>query len=62
MTNADNIDHDLFMKALFNVKPELADITEYLTNPSDNTVRTFEDCAKVEQDIITRLNAVARTF
>lgn len=51
---------DSFMNALREVNPELVNIIDSMKNQnSDNDrVRTFEDCARVEQDIMSRLNNV----
>ena len=49
-------EHLIFMKALIKVDPSLANIFEYVTKPKDdNQIRTFEDCAKVEQEINEKL-------
>ena len=49
--------YDLFMNALYNACPSLMDFANSLnSNKSNNTVKTFEDCAKVEKDINDRIN------
>lgn len=46
----------IFMKALREVNPSLANICEYVAKSKDNNqIRTFEDCAKVEQEINEKL-------
>lgn len=53
--------HDIFMKALKKVRPDLAEVHEFISNnsdKSDNKVKTFEDCARVENEIIDSLNKV----
>jgi len=46
----------IFMKALREVNPSLATICEHVAKPKDNNqIRTFEDCAKVEQEINEKL-------
>lgn len=53
------IRHDDFMNALRKVNPELASIVDFVKDQNtDDRVRTFEDCARVEQDIMSRLNSV----
>lgn len=56
----DQIIYDVFMNALREVNPELSSIVDFVKDQnSDNyRVRTFEDCARVEQDIMFRLNSV----
>ena len=56
----DQINHDIFMSVLREVNPELASIVNFVKdqNLDDDRVRTFEDCARVEQDIMSRLNSV----
>lgn len=56
----DQINHDIFMNALREVKPDLASVVDFVKDQSvnDDRVRTFEDCARVEQDIMNRLNSV----
>ena len=54
------IDYDIFMTALREVDPELASVLNFIKdqNSDDDRVKTFEDCARVEQDIMSRLNSV----
>ena len=48
--------YDLFARALHNAYLGLTESDNYLNNQkSNNTVKTFEDCAKVEKDINDRL-------
>lgn len=56
----DKINHDIFMNALREVNPELANVADFVKdqNLDNDRVRTFEDCARVEQDIMSRLNSV----
>jgi len=56
----DQITYDIFMNALRKVNPELASVVDLVKdqNSDNNRVRTFEDCARVEQDIMSRLNSV----
>lgn len=56
----DKMDYDTLMNALRDADSELAHIVDFFKNQSvdDDRVRTFEDCARVEQDIMTRLNSV----
>ena len=56
----DRMNNDIFMNALQEVNPELASIIDFLKDQkSDNDrVRTFEDCARVEQDIMSKINSV----
>ena len=56
----DKMNYDSLMNALLEVDPELANVVDFFKNQSvdDDRVRTFEDCAQVEQDIMTRLNSV----
>lgn len=51
---------DIFMDALREVNPELANVIDSIKDQSSDNdrVRTFEDCARVEQDIISKLNSV----
>ncbi len=53
------INNDILMKALLEVNPELVHVIDSLKdqNADDDRVRTFEDCARVEQDIMSRLNS-----
>lgn len=55
----DQINYDIFMNALREVDPELASVVDSIKNQNidDDRVRTFEDCARVEQDIMSRLNS-----
>lgn len=51
--------YDIFMKALKEVRPDLAELCEFISNDldkSDNKVKTFEDCSRVEKEIIDSLN------
>lgn len=54
------IDHDIFMNALQEVNPELASVVDFVKdqNSDNDRIRTFEDCAQVEQDIMSKLNSV----
>ena len=54
------MDYDIFMNALREVDPELASVLNFIKdqNSDDDRVKTFEDCARVEQDIMSRLNSV----
>lgn len=54
------IRHDDFMNALRKVNPELASVVDFVKDQNSNNdrIRTFEDCARVEQDIMSRLNSV----
>ena len=56
----DQMNHDIFMNALREVKPELASVIDFVKdqNSDNDRVRTFEDCARVEQDIMNKLNRV----
>lgn len=56
----DQINYDIFMNVLRQVNPELASVFDSIKdqNSDNDRVRTFEDCARVEQDIISRLNSV----
>ena len=56
----DQMNYDIFMNALREVNPELASVVDFVEDKSanDDRVRTFEDCARVEQDIMNRLNSV----
>ena len=56
----DKMNHDIFMNALREVNPELASVVDFVKdqNSDDNRIITFEDCARVEQDIMSRLNSV----
>ncbi len=58
------IDYDIFMNALREVDPELASVLNFIKdqNSDDDRVKTFEDCARVEQDIMSRLNSVPNPF
>ena len=52
--------YDILMNALREVDPELASVIDFLKdqnsdNSNSNRVRTFEDCARVEQDIMSKL-------
>ena len=53
------INNDILMKALLEVNPELVHVIDSLKdqNVDDDRVRTFEDCARVEQDIMSKLNS-----
>lgn len=55
----DQINHDILMNALREVNPELANTIDFLFQKDrsidDDRVRTFEDCARVEQDIMSKL-------
>ena len=57
----DQINYDIFMNALRKVDPELASVVDSIQNQNvdDNRVRTFEDCARVEQDIMSKLNSIS---
>lgn len=54
------IDYDIFMKALQEVNPELVSVIDSVKDRNTNCgrIRTFEDCERVEQDIMSRLNSV----
>lgn len=54
------IEHDNFMNALREVNPALASVVDFVKdqNSDNDRVRTFEDCARVEQDIMSKLNSV----
>ena len=54
------MDYDIFMNALREIDPELASVLNFIKdqNSDDDRVKTFEDCARVEQDIMSRLNSV----
>lgn len=55
---ASAMDNDIFMTALQEVNPELTSVVNFLKDQnSDDRVKTFEDCARVEQDIMSRLNS-----
>lgn len=60
----DQMNYDILMKALREVDPELAHVFDFLKdrNVDDDRVRTFEDCAKVEQDIMSKLNSINNPF
>ena len=51
------IEYDIIMKALREVNPELFSVIDSLKdrNTDNDRVKTFEDCARVEQDIMNRL-------
>lgn len=54
----DQMSYDIFMNALQKVNPELASVVNFVKDQnSDNQVKTFEDCAQVEQDIMSRLDS-----
>ena len=54
------INPDIFMSALREANPELTSVVDFVKdqNTDDGQVKTFEDCARVEQDIMFRLNSV----
>ena len=54
------INPDIFMSALREANPELASVVDFVKdqNTDNGRVKTFEDCAQVEQDIMLRLNSV----
>lgn len=56
---ASAMNNDIFMTALQEVDPELTSAVNFLKdqNSDDDRVKTFEDCARVEQDIMSRLNS-----
>ena len=56
----DKMNYDILMNAIREVDPELAHMLDFFKNQSvdDDRVKTFEDCARVEQDIMTRLNSI----
>lgn len=54
MTN----NHDIFMEALRECSPDLAIIVDYVNDyryRKPTTVKTFEDCARVEAEIYNKL-------
>lgn len=52
--------HDIFMKALREVNPEMGAVMDFLQEEKeDKGVVTFEDCAAVEADIYERLGSVS---
>lgn len=54
------IGYDNFMNALREANPELANVVNFVKdqNSENDRIRTFEDCARVEQDIMNKLNNV----
>lgn len=56
----DEVNFDIFMKALKEVNPEVVDLYESATNKEagTNRVKTFEDCAAVEKEIYDKLNRI----
>ena len=56
----DRINYDIFMNALREVNPELASVFDFIKDQNSDKERiiTFEDCARVEQDIMSRLDSV----
>lgn len=60
----DKIDYDILTNALREVNPELASVLNFIKdqNSDDDRVKTFEDCARVEQDIMSKLNGVVNPF
>lgn len=51
---------DILIKVLLEANPDLATLYESLKSrdSGDHRVKTFDDCAKVENDIRTRLDSV----
>ncbi len=49
--------YDIIVNALREVNPDLASVIDSIKdrNTDDGRVKTFEDCARVEQDIMNRL-------
>lgn len=58
----DQTSYDIFLNALREADPELASVVTFAKgqNSDDDRVKTFEDCARVEQDIIFRLSQEAK--
>ena len=58
------MDYDIFIKALREVNPELASVFDSVKdrNADDGRVKTFEDCARVEQEIMSKLNSATNPF
>lgn len=55
----DRINHDIVVNALLKANPELASVIDFIKDKNSNNdrVKTFEDCARVEQDIMSKLNS-----
>lgn len=54
------MNYSIFMDALRKVNPELVSLVDFVKdqNSDNDRIRTFEDCARVEQDIMFKLNSV----
>ena len=49
-------EYDIFIKSLCDANSNVKLLISGLNSQNNNTVKTFEDCAKIEQDIINRLD------